>query len=60
MSYFLDFCASLKPGKRRSHFQANFTRLAEKMIPLITVIKGYFILIHCVFLILRKGPKTQS
>jgi hypothetical protein len=51
MSYSLDFCVSLKPGKRRSHFQANFTHFAEKMIQLITITAAYFILIHplCIF-----------
>jgi hypothetical protein len=51
MSYSLDFCVSLKPGKRRSHFEVNVTRFAEKMIRLITITAAYFILIHllCVF-----------
>jgi 6-phosphogluconolactonase (cycloisomerase 2 family) len=34
INYSLD-CVSLKPVKRRSHFEANFTGFAEKMIQLL-------------------------
>jgi hypothetical protein len=39
MSYSLDFCVSLKPGKRRTHFGAKTLPFRRKKLALIIVIK---------------------
>jgi hypothetical protein len=46
MSYFLDFCVSLKPGKGGLTFRQTLPVLQKKMIPLITITTAYFVLIH--------------
>ena len=56
MLFFKFFCV-FETWEKGLTLRQTLPILQKKMIPLITITTAYFVLIHCVFLISRKGPK---